>query len=166
MPFSTDVTTMPHINSLAASIISDYPYHFVIGDDFKWSPLTSTIFYPPLTSPEDIWSFLHEVSHAELRHTDYLADVQLVNNEAQAWKHAATVLAHRYNVSIDQDYIEDHLDTYRIWLHQRSTCPDCSQNGLQTKNTYSCINCRCVWRVNEARLCALRRVTLRDQSLT
>jgi hypothetical protein len=158
-------TTMQSISSLVRNITADYPYAFIIGADFKWSPTTASIYFPTPSSVEDIWSLLHEVAHAELKHATYSSDVQLVNHEAEAWKYAAGIIAPHYKVTIDEDYIENHLDTYRLWLHERSTCPTCGQNGLQTKNTYSCLNCRCIWRANEARLCALRRVTLRDQNL-
>lgn len=154
---------MQRISSLASSIYADYPnLHFVEGVDFIWSPGEQTIYHPELTSIESIWSLLHEVAHAELQHTSYSFDVELVQREVAAWKHMQANLAPKYDVAVAADYIEDHLDTYRIWLHARSTCPDCGQNGLQTKNTYSCVNCRCVWRANEARICNLRRTKLRQ----
>ena len=141
-------------------------YHFALSDDFKWSPDTSTIYHPKITTPEDMWSLLHELAHAELGHTTYDLDIELVSHEADAWHFAATRLAPAYNLVIDDDHIQDHLDTYRLWLNQRSTCPNCGQNGLQTKNTYSCVNCRCLWRANDARLCNLRRIRLQDQGQT
>lgn len=153
---------MPPTSSLVHNIIAGYPYAFTEGDDFKWSPDSATIFYPPILSVEDMWSLLHEIAHAELRHTTYTSDIELVRHEAAAWNHATHALAPRYQLAIDEDYIEGHLDTYRVWLHERSTCPQCGQNGLQTKNTYSCLNCRCLWRANEARICNLRRTKLRQ----
>lgn len=153
---------MQRTNSLASSILADYPrYRFVEGADFKWSPDEMTVYYTSLVSDESIWSLLHEIAHAELRHVTYALDIELLQREVAAWE-KALLLASNYRVRIDNDYIEDHLDTYRVWLHARSTCPDCGQNGTQTKNTYSCINCRCVWRANEARICNLRRTKLRQ----
>jgi len=158
---------MQHIDSLSSNIIASYPhYHFAQSDDFKWSPDVVTIYHAPLTTHEAIWSLLHEIAHAELAHATYTLDVELVQREVAAWEYARTALALQHNLTIDPDYIEDHINTYRVWLHARSTCPDCSQNGLQTKNTYSCINCRCVWQANEAKICALRRVRLPSRSLT
>ena len=154
---------MPPISSLVSNILADYPqYTFIKGDQFRWSPTQEALYYTQLTDMTDVWSMLHELGHAELNHTDYSADVALVQAEALAWQ-AAQQIAVRYDVVININYIEDHLDTYREWLHARSTCPECGQNGLQTKNTYSCINCRCLWRANEARICNLRRVTLQGQ---
>ena len=130
-----------------------------------WSPDEQTIYHPRLSTDESIWSLLHEVAHAELSHHTYTLDVELVSHEVAAWEHAL-LLSRLYNLHINDDYIQDHLDTYRAWLHDRSTCPHCGQNGLQTKNTYSCINCKCLWRANEARICALRRVRLPSRSQT
>lgn len=135
-------------------------YTFVQGDAFRWSPSSFIIYYPRLDSPEDIWSLLHEIAHGELGHATYDLDIELVGHEAAAWEYAARKLAPAYELAIDEDYLQDHLDTYRAWLDKRSTCPNCGQNGLQTKNTYRCINCRCLWRANDARICELRRTKL------
>lgn len=152
--------------ALSAQIIADFPaYTFSEGADFHWSPTQKTVFYPQLNSLQDIWSLLHEIAHGELAHSSYGLDIELVGMEVAAWEYA-TGLAANYGLKIDEDYLQDHLDTYRHWLHERSTCPECGQSGLQTKNTYSCINCRCLWRANEARMCNLRRIRLRGQSQT
>lgn len=146
-------------------ILSDFSaYTFTIGDHFRWSSSSKQITYKNLLDESDVWALLHEIGHAELGHADYLLDVQLLNQESVAWEQA-TILARRYDITIPSDYIEDCLDTYRLWLHNRSSCPKCGQNGFQTtQNTYNCSNCRCLWRVNEARLCQLRRVRLPSQS--
>lgn len=158
------VTIMRYINKLSSKIISHFnTYRFEQGADFRWSPSRQTIFYPKLQIIEDICSLLHETAHAELRHNDYISDLELVGQEARAWEYAKVTLAPKFDIAIDDDYIADHLDTYRLWLYERSKCPDCGQNGLQTQNTYQCLNCRCLWRANEARLCSLRRIRLQDQ---
>jgi hypothetical protein len=159
------VTTKQSISKLAKQVCDDFSqYTFVQGDDFVWSPQQQQITYSALLQPEDVWDLLHEISHAELGHTDYTLDVELVRREAEAWHHAVNTLAPHYHLIISPDYTEDHLDTYRVWLHKRSLCPSCTQNGLQTTtNTYSCNNCRCSWRVNEARKCGLRRTRLPNQ---
>lgn len=136
-------------------------YTFSLKSGFSWSSSTRTITHAPLVKVTDIWLLLHEIAHAELDHTDYSFDVELVRIEAEAWQHAQTVLAPRYSLVVDAEFIEDALDTYRQWLHSRSLCPKCDHTGIQqNKNTYSCINCRYFWRVNDARLCALRRIRL------
>jgi hypothetical protein len=157
------VTTMPPIKTIASKLRLEFnDYKFVEGEVFTWYPTEKQITHPVISSPEDIWSLLHEIAHAELDHKQFSLDIQLIDQEVAAWEHARKVLAPNFKQIISDDHIQDHLDTYRLWLHNRSRCPECDQNGLQTtQNTYNCVNCRCSWRVNDARGCALRRVKLR-----
>lgn len=152
-----DATTTPSITSLAAKLQAEYPaYHFVEGREFRWSPQEKTIFYDG--SSDDLSSLLHELAHAILGHSDYLRDIELIAMERAAWEYAANSLAPHHNASITPDTIEDALDTYRDWLHARSTCPHCGATGVQIKDhLYRCITCFTQWRVNDARSCALRR---------
>jgi hypothetical protein len=161
------VITMPPTNLplLLKRIRIDFSdYSFVVGNDFIWSPDLQQITYKTPVYMADIWSLLHEIAHAKLSHNTYTLDVELIAREVDAWRYAQKKLAPAYGLEIDQNYIEDHLDTYRFWLHQRSRCPQCNQNGFQTsQNTYNCNNCRCLWRVNEARRNRLKRVRLQGQ---
>lgn len=136
---------------------------FALAEGYWWSPNENTIFFRLPARHEDIWDLLHEVAHACLGHTTYTLDIELLEHESKAWSYATTVLGPRFSLGINSDYIQDQLDTYRQWMFGRSTCPNCGQTGLQTKNTYSCLNCKCSWRANEARLCALRRTKLPNQ---
>ncbi len=77
-----------------------------------------------------MWALLHEAGHAKLNHVTYNSDIELVLLEAIAWNEAET-LAKEFNEQIDPDYIQDCLDTYRDWLHQRSTCPRCGIVSFQ-----------------------------------
>ena len=80
--------------------------------------------------------------------------------ERAAWD-KAVLIALDFGQTIDTNTVESTLDSYRDWLHARSTCPNCQATGLQIKKqTYSCPACRHTWRVNEARICALRRFSL------
>lgn len=155
-------------SSLLKQVQRDFAgYGFAQGEDFMWSPQSGVITFRAPRDISDIWTLLHEIAHAELNHSTYNLDIELINRETEAWEQARSVLASRYGLIIDSGHIEDHLDTYRLWLHERSKCPVCAQNGFQeTKNTYRCSNCRCLWRVNEARICALRRTRLPSQSQT
>jgi hypothetical protein len=154
---------MQPITKIAAKLHQDFPsYTFVKGDIFGWSPSHKQISHPLIAAESDIWTLLHEIAHAELGHHDYQLDIELIDQETAAWEYARAVLAPRFDQQIQDPHIQDHLDSYRIWIHQRSRCPECDQNGFQTtQNTYSCNNCRCSWRVNDARGCALRRIRLR-----
>jgi hypothetical protein len=153
-----DATTMPSITSLVSRLQVDFPaFQFVSGADFCWSPERKTISYSK--SSDDHASLLHELSHAILKHDTFTRDVQLLALEQAAWQHAKSTLSLEYDITITQDQIEDSLDTYRDWLHARSTCPNCQAIGMQGKQRlYSCLVCRTKWHTNDARVCALRRV--------
>lgn len=150
---------MPNIKKIVTLLNQDFPYAFIEGQEFVWSSSNQTISHPAISTVADIFYLLHEVAHAELHHQDFTADVELVRIEAEAWRHAET-LGRRYGLNTPQDIIEDALDSYRHWLYSRSLCPDCGQTGAQTQNTYRCLNCRCVWRANDARTCRLQRIKL------
>lgn len=152
-----DATTMRSTSSLLHKLKTDYPdINFMVGDTFLWVPETQSVFYVkegPLAKAQ----LLHEVSHGLLDHREYKRDVELLALEAAAWNKAKE-LAEHYHYPFNEDVAEDHLDTYRDWLHARSTCPECTATGYQSgKNTYTCPACTTEWRVNEARVCELRR---------
>jgi len=148
---------MPSISSLVAKLVATYPaVHFEVGPEFMWSPTRQTIYYNP-AQPHASALLLHELAHALLGHDDYRRDIELISLERQAWDKAGTLTA-QFGVLIDEDTRENHLDSYRDWLHARSTCPNCSAVGYQMKKSlYHCVACDASWRVNEARVCALRR---------
>lgn len=150
---------MQSTSSLAAKLRTDYPqFSFKIDETFRWSPLSQTVFYK---ESGDLPSLLHELSHALLGHSNYFKDIELLEIERDAWFHAQTTLAPKYGVKIDSAASEDALDTYRDWLHARSICPECTATGIQSRrNSYKCIACKTVWRVNEARICHLRRYVI------
>lgn len=153
-----DVTTMPSTLPLIERLSQKYPaITFEEGSDFLWNPTDRSICYDPL-DPHLTERLLHELSHAELGHSSYESDIELIALERDAWHHAKTTLAPQFSLQITSDIIEDDLDTYRDWLHARSLCPHCKQNGIQTdKREYMCLICQTKWRVNEAIGCALRR---------
>src|SRR5579872_2987754 len=104
---------------------------FAEGDTFCWSPDTRVIrFKPQLDTPTGTWSLLHEAGHAVLNHNDYNSDIELILLEVAAWEQAKQ-LAQKLGLSIDEDHVQDCIDTYRDWLHQRSTCPRCGLVSLQ-----------------------------------
>ena len=154
-----DVTTMQSTSSLAHKLSDDYPqFSFKVDDSFRWNPVNKIIFY---RESEDLPSLLHELSHALLGHTTYQKDIELLGMERDAWNHAVTVLSPKYEVEINDDDLQNALNTYRDWLHSRSLCPNCSASGVQSHiNTYKCIACGTAWKVNEARICHLRRYVI------
>ncbi len=135
--------------------------NFVIASSFSWSPATKTIGYP--SKVEDVtvgsWSLIHETGHAVLEHVNYTSDVELLLMEVAAWQEARKI-AKKVNLIIDEDHIENCLDTYRDWLHQRSTCPRCGVVSLQLKNrNYQCHNCYMNWHVSSSRFGRPYRMT-------
>jgi len=141
---------------------AQYPnLHFSYGERFYWSPETDEIFYDPNASGESAaWSLLHETGHALLRHQTYQADVELLRLELEAWERARE-LAKDVGINIDEDHIQDCLDTYRDWLYKRSICPSCGTKSLQQNDFvhYKCFNCHTAWRVSADRFCRPYRST-------
>lgn len=126
---------------------------FVKDSSFLWSPSNQTIHYPPeaLSKQEGQARIIHEFGHALLGHTTYQSDFELIKMEVDAWQQAKQI-ASKLKLELDQDFIEDCLDTYRDWLHRRSTCPRCSSVSLQQDYyTYSCHNCSNRWNVSAER---------------
>ncbi len=138
---------------------------FVPAENFYWSPVDKTIHYRLATVESDSgqWALLHEVAHSDLGHLSYGSDIELLQFEVAAW-HKALDLAKSYNVDISEDHVEECLNTYRDWLHFRSTCPKCYLNGLQTlPTTYVCLNCQASWQVSSSRFCRPYRMQSRQQ---
>jgi len=152
-----DATTMPSIHSLLPKLNKDFPHiTFASSTTFAWSPDENTVFYKE-DEDTSVELLLHELSHGLLEHSQYQKDVELVSMESAAWDKAIELGA-TYGITIKRDTADDNLDTYRDWLHARSTCKHCEAIGYQSsKDTYQCVACSGSWRVNEARLCALRR---------
>ena len=148
---------MPSITSLISRLSVDFPqFSFTLSDQSHWSPDHQTVFINQQTDDEA--TLLHELSHALLGHTNYDRDISLIEMERDAWQYAANQLSVRYAIVINDDTVQDALDSYRDWLHARSTCPTCQATGVQTsKAHYKCLTCTTAWKVNDARVCALRR---------
>lgn len=153
--------TTPFKKSLLAKLQQDLPnLHFEQSDICCWSPKNNTVYYRKLFKIDDVYNLLHEAAHGSLGHKEFNNDLELIRLEIEAWQYAKNHLSKPLGVTIAEAYVDDSLETYRTWVHNRSRCPNCQQNGLQTKNdTYQCLNCRCRWRVNDARQCQLKRYT-------
>lgn len=155
-----DATTMRSTSSLIHKLKTDYPnITFFESEQFSWSPVTHTVSYArELPNASEL--LLHELSHGLLEHREYTRDIELLAMEAAAWEKARE-LADTYSVRLSEKIVQRHLDTYRDWMHARSTCPECTATGYQTSHSqYACPACTHEWRVNEARLCGLKRYTL------
>ncbi|PID31175.1 hypothetical protein CSA80_03995 [Candidatus Saccharibacteria bacterium] len=148
--------TTPKPDALLRQLQRDFPaLAFVASSRFAWSSENQHISYEKerLSDVRGVWAIFHELGHALSGHTDYESDVQLLHMEIAAWEKAHE-LAARYHAPLDQNYVEDCLDSYRNWLHVRATCPTCFEQSLQTDHrTYRCHNCGTEWHVTRARLC-------------
>jgi len=151
---------MPSTLSVINKIQKDYPnISFVKGEDFSWSISNNTICYSDDIS--GIPLLLHEIAHSILDHTDYKNGIHLINIERDAWMKAQEI-AIKYGISIDEETVEKSLDTYRDWLHSRSKCPNCGAIGIeQKKYLYNCLECGHKWKVNDGRICRLRRDSIK-----
>jgi hypothetical protein len=149
-------------DALLDAIGRDFPeLSFVSGDAYCWSPATRQVFYCQGDDPEtDLYSLLHEVGHGALQHAHYGLDFELVQLEVAAWQ-KARILAECYGIHINDDHIQDCLDTYRDWLYGRSVCPTCQTKSLQQDDQpmYECFNCHATWRVSPRRFCRPYRLT-------
>ena len=150
-----------------AKIKQDFPdITFEKSDIFSWSPKTKTVFYKNLQQKDDFAQLLHEIAHAKLRHESYQRDILLIDMERSAWEYAVKTLAPAYDLLLhmDDDVVQDSLDSYRNWLHSRSVCPNCGAVGIQSGDCrYKCINCCAEWKVNEARNCQLKRHVIKNK---
>jgi hypothetical protein len=126
---------------------------FAPGDHFYWSPESKTVFYNSKGKGKTAkWSLLHETGHGLLGHMTFYSDLELIRLEIEAWEKAKE-LGKQFKVRVDEEHIQNCLDTYREWLYKRSICPTCSAKCLQLNDFihYRCFNCHEVWRVSPNR---------------
>lgn len=127
-------------DDLLPRIQKDYPeFKFKSGKKYTFRPPRTIILGPP--EPFSGLLLLHELSHAILGHKTFRLDVERLKMESEAWDKARE-LADRYKIKINEDLIQDELDTYRDWLHTRSKCKKCGLTCYQTKDgAYHCPRC-------------------------
>ncbi|HVX58849.1 MAG TPA: hypothetical protein VG964_03925 [Candidatus Saccharimonadales bacterium] len=150
-------------DSLIRRLERDYPaIKFKPGQQDHWSPSSKTVFYNSSKPFEELsCSLLHELSHALLAHQDYRSDFELLRLESEAWAKAAE-LGPKYGVDIEDEHIQNCLDTYRDWLHRRSTCPSCGMHVVQKDgSSYKCFNCSTEWSVTAQRFVRAYRKTFK-----
>ena len=166
--WSTDVLNLVS-NVLLETLRARLPaVRFEPGESFSWSPAQQLVCYPESCMLEDSsgWALLHEAAHGILQHCSYETDFELLLLEVAAWQKAKE-LAAELEIEIDEDHIQDCLDTYRDWLHRRSTCPTCGIVGLQhSPRLYACHNCNATWQVSNSRFCRAYRLKNAGQTKT
>jgi hypothetical protein len=146
----------PTLAVLVERLTTDYPQlTFAASTSFFWSRANHQVMYRH--NAEGIaatFSLLHEVGHALLDHKRYTLDFELLQLEVAAWEQAMAI-APTYDITIDEEHIQDCLDSYRDWLYRRSICPACSAKALQQDDQplYRCFNCHATWQVAPSRFC-------------
>lgn len=146
-------------NNLLAKLRQDYPdLRFLMGKKFTFRP-PRTIIAPDFaqisqnsvadqnetcsTIEQKFYSLslLHELGHAVLGHRDFATDIERIKMERAAWEQAREFCKY-YGVEYDEDFVEEELDSYRDWLHQRSKCSQCAQTRFQgADGEYHCPFC-------------------------
>ena len=140
---------------LIARLKADFgQFSFEEADENLWLPEKNKILY----IKNDPVGVLHELGHALGGHKDFTQDIELLHAERDAWDKALE-LSKKYGVKINSERVETAMDWYRDWLHARSACPECSQNGIQQRANgyYKCLNCETTWQANDARQTGLKR---------
>ncbi|MDB5175368.1 MAG: hypothetical protein JWM81_226 [Candidatus Saccharibacteria bacterium] len=150
------------MDDLLAQLRAAFPQlTYTKGTQFCWSPENREVIYRQTASGvKSQWSLLHETGHALLEHNSYEADFELIRMELAAWNKAQEI-AQSLHMEIDEEHIQDCLDTYRDWLYKRSICPSCNTKCLQQDDFvhYRCFNCHTNWRVSPSRFCRAYRST-------
>ncbi len=128
-------------NSLLNQLKTDFPSFIFKPGGKKY------LFRPPKTivlggdEPQAELLLLHELSHALLGHRTFKTDIERLRMESDAWAKAKE-LAAKYSIPVDENFIEDQLDTYRDWLHAKSKCKKCGLTRFATPDgKYHCPFC-------------------------
>lgn len=124
-------------------LILDHPnFSYRVDKKFAFRPEKTIILGPP--QPNFVLQTLHELGHALSKHKDYNTHVERIKIESEAWERAKTLYCTYQNPPIDwsDEYVEDSLDTYRDWLHSKSTCKKCGLTRYQSPDgVYHCPRC-------------------------
>lgn len=143
---NTHKTKLPSIQQIS----NDYSqFSFESADTFYWSPKDQCIYYinNEIADEQGVFQLFHELGHACHSHRYFNSGVHLLKIESEAWQEAV-VIAKKYGMVLPPERIESSLDTYRDWLHRRSTCPRCDSVSVEkSANHYHCFTCSQDWTV-------------------
>lgn len=153
---------MPVASLDIQKIFLDYKsFNFVEDVAFYWSAKSQSVHYvgSELNTHTGLYRLLHEIGHAVCNHHTFQSGIALLSLEVEAWEKAVEI-SKIYDISIPEDHIEQCLDSYRDWLHKRSTCPDCTTISVEHEpNRYRCFNCLRRWTVSGNQLLRCYRQT-------
>lgn len=125
-----------------AKIKTDFPsLNFVSGKKFAFKPPRTVVFSSLDESEDSVLLLLHEIGHYLTGRYDFKTEIERLKIEVLAWEKARELCA-KYNVEINEGLIQNELDTYRDWLHQKSRCPSCGLTRFQTSDgKFHCPRC-------------------------
>ena len=128
------------MDDFVSKLEKDFPdLKFKTGKKFAFRPPRTIVLGPE--EPNYKLLTLHEVAHALCGHRDFKIDVERVKMECEAWEKARE-LAQDYGIEANEDLVQNELDTYRDWLHQKSRCRICGLTRFQTTDgRYHCPRC-------------------------
>jgi hypothetical protein len=133
-------------------IIAAYPQQrFLPAGYFAYDASEDVINYDPGRIHDDSGklALLHEIAHSLLGHFHYRFDFELYAMEMDAWNLTRN-LALQHNIKIDENYLEQCMNSYDEWLTERGTCPNCEEFNVQSvPNRFQCFRCRTRWEVSE-----------------
>ena len=128
-----------------AELQARYPeVRWVAGKRFSFRPPRTIQLGEP--QPHYLQLALHELGHCLAGHRDFRTDIGRLQLEREAWERAHTVWQElrlkEQGIDWDADFVEAELDTYRDWLHTKSSCPRCGATRFQTiDGVYHCPFC-------------------------
>ena len=134
----------PIYHDFILKLTSDFPdFTFKTGKKFAFRPPKTIFLGPP--QPNYALQTLHELAHALCGHKDYTTSVSRLKLEREAWERARSLFKTYRNLSPDswgEDFVEDSLDTYRDWLHQKTLCKTCGLTCFESDDgTLHCPRC-------------------------
>lgn len=136
------------LSKFITQLSKDFPdFNFTYGKRFSFRP-PKTIIIGPEEGENTALLVFHELGHALSGKYQYNLGIERLKIESLAWQEAkkayeACKSSGKYpNLpSWDQDFVEDNLDTYRNWLHQKSKCPSCGLTMYQNNDGWHCPYC-------------------------
>lgn len=125
---------MPSKNNFIAKLKKDFPdFRFISGRRFSFRP-PKTIVIGPDEGDKTLMLLFHELGHALSGRYAYQTSVERLKIETIAWQTGKKAYQKYSELPPwDDDFVEETLDTYRDWLHQKSKCPSCKLTMVQTE---------------------------------
>ena len=125
-----------------AKVRGNFPeVRFKAGNKFSFRPPKTVFFDKNCDENFSSLLLLHELGHFLCGKFEFKTEIERLKIEVLAWEKAKK-LAPLYGILIDEELIENELNSYRNWLHQKSRCPSCGLTRFQTLDgVFYCPKC-------------------------